>query len=97
MVSCPAMRRLFALLVLLFAAVHPVVHQHPSVSPGVAALHGSQAQDCPCTHAVAVNDAPPQLTALFLPAHDQDALPATPFVASVHAGDLPARAPPAAA
>ncbi|HEX6160794.1 MAG TPA: hypothetical protein VF111_11550 [Thermoanaerobaculia bacterium] len=92
------MRRLFALLVLLFAAVHPVVHQHPSSLPAVVALSdGSAAQDCPCTHAVAVNDAPPQLTALLLPAADPFALPATPFAASAHAGDLPARAPPVVA
>ncbi|HEY0141991.1 MAG TPA: hypothetical protein VGF48_13915 [Thermoanaerobaculia bacterium] len=92
------MRRLFALLVLLFAAVHPVVHQHPSALPGVVALDaGSATQDCPCTHAVAVNDAPPQLTALLLPTADHHALPATPFVASAYAGDLPARAPPSVA
>lgn len=92
------MRRLFALLVLLFAAVHPVVHQHPSALPGVVALHDVAAtQDCPCTHAVAVNDAPPQLTALHLPAADHQALPATPFAPGAHAGDLPARAPPATA
>lgn len=74
--------RLFVALLLLAAAgIHPLVH--------VAA------QECPCLHGVTVTLAAPDFTREAPMAAMHDSYVPT-FGAATFAGDLPARAPPAA-
>lgn len=74
--------RLFvALLLLLAAGIHPLVH--------------ATSQECPCVHGAAVTLAAPEFTrAAPVAAIHTAYVPA--FGAASFAGDLPARAPPAA-
>ena len=76
----PRLRLSIALLLLLAAGIHPLVH--------VAA------QDCPCVHGAAVTLAAPAV-APAEPAVAGHSAYVPHFATAMFAGDLPARAPPA--
>ncbi|MFP5247576.1 MAG: hypothetical protein ACLGH0_12870 [Thermoanaerobaculia bacterium] len=79
------MRRFLCLLLLVAAAVHPLVHAHTA----------NEALACPWTHgAVAAAETPALTGTLPIERTQEVALPG--FVAAPLTADVPARAPPAA-
>ena len=77
----PRLRILVAFLLLAAAGVHPLVH--------VAA------QECPCVHGATVTLAAPDIAPAGLAVATHTAYVPL-FATAMFAGDLPARAPPAA-
>lgn len=92
------MRRYLALLVLLIATVHPLAHQHSLGLPGPATIvDHHRVEDCPCTHAVVIDASAPRVVHILPRGNDHAVRPQQSFVPASIVGEVPSRAPPAAA